>query len=175
MLPPVDEHPLTKRHRRAEFDCGEPALNDYLARFAMQAHQRGGAKTFVTCPTAEPTRILGYYTLAPASVAFPRVPPSLTKGLARHEVPMFRLARLAVDSSVQRQGLGQALLFAAGRRCRTVAQEIGGVALAIDAKSDRAAQWYAGFGAVRLHDAPMTLVLPLATISAQIEKAKNSD
>ena len=148
---------MTKRHRRAAFDCGEPALNEYLARFAMQAHQRGGAKTFVTCPTAEPTRILGYYTLAPASVAFARVPASLTKGLARHEVPMFRLARLAVDVSVQGQGLGQALLFAAGNRCLAVAEQVGGVALLIDAKSERAARWYAGFGAVQLEDAPMSL------------------
>jgi len=166
MLPPAAESPLTKAHRRAAFDCGEPALNDYLARFAMQAHQRGGAKTFVTCPKAAPTRILGYYTVAPASVAFARVPASVTKGLARHEVPMFRLARLAVDGSVQRQGLGQALLFAAGQRCLAVAQEVGGIALLIDAKSERAAGWYSGFGAVRLNDAPMTLVLPLATIAA---------
>jgi GNAT superfamily N-acetyltransferase len=175
MLAPVGEHPLTKRHRRAEFDCGEPALNEYLARFAMQAHQRGGAKTFVTCPQAEPTRILGYYTLAPASVAFARVPASVTKGLARHEVPMFRLARLAVDHSVQGQGLGQALLFAAGVRCLAVAEEVGGVALVIDAKSERAARWYAGCGAARLEDAPMTLVLPLATIAAEIEGARKAD
>ncbi len=171
MLPPVDEHPLTKRHRRAEFDCGEPALNEYLARFAMQGHQRGGAKTFVACPQAEPTRILGYYTLAPASVAFARVPAAVTKGQARHDVPMFRLARLAVDRSVQGQGLGQALLLAAGARCIAVAEEVGGVALVIDAKSERAARWYAGFGAVRLDDAPMTLVLPLATIAAENERA----
>lgn len=166
MFPPAEEHPLSKRHRRAEFDCGESALNDYLARFAMLAHHRGGAKTFVTCPKGEPTRILGYYTLAPASVAFARVPASVSKGLARHEVPMFRLARLAVDRSVQGHGLGQALLFAAAKRCLAVAQEIGGVALLIDTKSERAARWYAGFGAVRLDDAPMTLVLPLATVAA---------
>jgi len=171
MLPPVDEHPLTKRHRRTEFDCGEPALNEYLARFAMQGHQRGGAKTFVTCPRAEPTRILGHYTLAPASVAFARVPASVTKGLARHEAPMFRLARLAVDRTVQGQGLGQALLFAAGARCLAVAEEVGGVALVIDAKSERAARWYAGFGAVRLDDAPMTLIFPLATIATEIKRA----
>ncbi|HEX6002154.1 MAG TPA: GNAT family N-acetyltransferase [Hyphomicrobiaceae bacterium] len=167
MLPPVDEHSLTKRHRRGEFDCGEPALNDYLARFATQAHQRGGAKTFVVCPKAESTLILGYYSLAPACLAFARVPATVTKGLARHDVPMFRLARLAVDLSAQGMGLGQSLLILAGQRCIAVAQEVGGVALLIEAKSERAARWYAGFGAVRLDDAPMTLVLPLATLAAK--------
>ena len=58
-----------------------------------------------------------------------------------------------------------ALLIAAGRRCIAVAQEVGGVALLIDAKSDRAAQWYAGFGALRLEDAPLSLVLPLGIIA----------
>jgi hypothetical protein len=61
--------------------------------------------------------------------------------------------------------LGGALLIAAGRRCIAVAEEVGGVALLIDAKSDRAAQWYEGFGALRLEDAPLSLVLPLSTIA----------
>ena len=61
--------------------------------------------------------------------------------------------------------MGGALLIAAGRRCIAVAQEVGGVALLIDAKSDRAAQWYEGFGALRLEDAPLSLVLPLSTIA----------
>jgi hypothetical protein len=61
--------------------------------------------------------------------------------------------------------LGGALLIAAGRRCIAVAEEVGGVALLIDAKSDRAAQWYEGFGAIRLEDAPLSLVLPLSTIA----------
>ena len=61
--------------------------------------------------------------------------------------------------------LGGALLIAAGRRCLAVAQEVGGLALLIDAKSDRAAQWYEGFGALRLEDAPLSLVLPLGIIA----------
>jgi GNAT superfamily N-acetyltransferase len=79
---------------------------------------------------------------------------------------MFRLARLAVDVSVQGQGLGQALLFAAGDRCLAVAEQVGGVELLIDAKSERPARWYAGFGAVQFEDASMSLVLPLATMAA---------
>jgi hypothetical protein len=46
--------------------------------------------------------------------------------------------------------------------------EVGGVALVIDAKSDRVAGWYAGYGAVPLLDAPLTLLLPLATIEAAL-------
>jgi hypothetical protein len=69
---------------------------------------------------------------------------------------------------VQGQGLGGQLLLAAGRRCLRASVEVGGVALAIDAKSDRVVGWYASYGAVPLLDAPLTLLLPLATIEAAL-------
>ena len=50
-----------------------------------------------------------------------------------------------------------------------VAAEVGGVALLIDAKGEKAAKWYESFGAIRLADAPLTLVLPLKTIAQAIE------
>jgi GNAT superfamily N-acetyltransferase len=91
------------------------------------------------------------------------------RGLGCHEVPVYGLGRLAVAKSVQGRGLGSALLLAAGRRCLAVSAEFGGVALLIDAKSDRAAHWYEGYGAVRLADAPLTLLLLLKTIAAAIQ------
>jgi GNAT superfamily N-acetyltransferase len=167
-LPDWTEAPLAKHHDRKAFDCGEAALNDYLARYARQSHTSGGAKTFIASPRDEPSRVLGYYTLAPASLAYARAPSIVKRGLGRYEVPVFRLGRLAVDRSVQGQGLGGHLLLAAGRRCLAVAEQVGGVALLIDAKSERAAAWYQGYGAAALEDAPLTLILPLATIAAAI-------
>lgn len=152
-------------HDRASFDCGVPALNTYLARFARQNHEIGGAKTFVAVPIDEPTRVLGYYSISPASIVYDRVPNSVTKGLARHEVPAFRLGRLAVDRTVHGHGLGGQLLIAAGARALAVAAQVGGVALTIDAKDDRAAAWYQAYGAVPLLDDPHTLVLPLAMVA----------
>jgi hypothetical protein len=49
-----------------------------------------------------------------------------------------------------------------------VAAEVGGVALAIDAKDAGAAGWYERFGALRLIDDPLRLVLPLASIAAAV-------
>jgi GNAT superfamily N-acetyltransferase len=165
------EAPIGKVHDRKAFDCGEPELNIYLQRFARQNHESGGAKTFVGTPPGTAQRVLGYYTLSPASVDYARTPEVLRRGLGRYEVPVFRLGRLAVDLSVQGQGLGGSLLLAAGRRCLLVAEQVGGVALLIDAKSERAPVWYEGYGAVRLADAPLTLVLPLKTIALAIGSA----
>jgi len=163
------EEALSRRHDRAGFDCGVPALNEYLQRYARQNHESGGAKTFVTLAPEPPNTILGYYTIAPGAIDFGKVPDAAKKGLGRYEVPVFRLGRLAVSLARQGQGLGGELLIAAGERALAVAEAVGGVALAIDAKDDRAAQWYERFGALRLLDDPLKLILPLATIAAVLK------
>lgn len=162
---PWREEPIAKRHDRKGFDCGDVELNDYLGRFARQNHASGGAKTFVAVAPEEPTRVLGYYSLSPASIEFARVPIGLTHRLGRYEVPVFRLGRLAVSVALQGHGLGGELLLAAGERALLVAAEVGGIALAIDAKHARAAKWYERFGAIPLLDDPLKLILPLDVIS----------
>lgn len=165
-----DEAPIAKRHDRASFDCGDSDLNLYLQRYARQNHESGGAKCFVAAPADAPAGILGFYTLSPASLEYSRTPALAKKGLARYDVPVFRLGRLAVDKTVQGRGLGGALLLRAADRCLRVAEEVGGVALLIDAKNDRAARWYETYGALVLADAPLSLVLPLAVAAAALER-----
>jgi GNAT superfamily N-acetyltransferase len=164
------EEPVNKKHDRGAFDCGEEALNEFLRRHARKSHDAGGAKTFLAIDDGDGS-VLGYYSLCPASIEYARTPELAKRGLARHEVPGFRLARLAVDRKAQGRGLGGQLLLAAGRRCLMAAAEVGGVAVLIDAKNERVAKWYAGYGAVPLLDAPLTLVLPLATIEAALKSA----
>ena len=165
-----DEAPIAKRHDRASFDCGDSDLNLYLQRYARQNHESGGAKCFVAAPADAPAGILGFYTLSPASLEYSRTPALAKKGLARYDVPVFRLGRLAVDKTVQGRGLGGALLLRAADRCLRVAEEVGGVALLIDAKNDRAARWYETYGALVLADAPLSLVLPLAVAAPALER-----
>ena len=139
-------------------------------RHARQSHEKGGAKTFLAIDDGN-NKILGFYSLSPASIAYERTPDLVKKGLARSEVPVFRLGRLAVDLSVQGQGLGAQLLLAAGRRCLRVAAEAGGVALLIYTKNEGVAEWYASYGAVPLQDAPLSLLLPFKTIHAALAAA----
>jgi GNAT superfamily N-acetyltransferase len=164
------EEPIHKKHDQESFDCGEEALNEFLRRYARQSHELGGAKTFLAINDSSHKTILGFYTLSPASVEYARTPQLIRRGLGRHDVPGFRLARLAVDRRFQGQGIGGQLLLAAGKRCLLAATEVGGVVMVIDAKNERVAAWYAGYGAVPLLDAPLSLLLPLATIDAALKK-----
>ena len=61
------------------------------------------------------------------------------------------------------------MLFAAGERALAVAAEVGGIALVIDAKDDKAVRWYERFGALSLLDDPLTLVLSLSAIAEAIK------
>lgn len=167
-LPGWHEEPIAKRHDRTGFDCGDAELNDFLRRYARQGHEQGSAKTFLAIDDADPAKILGFYSVAPTSLGYERMPETMRRGLARHDVPGFRLARIATLKTLQGRGLGGQLLLAAGRRCLRAATEAGGVILLIDAKNERAAGWYADYGAVPLKDAPRSLVLPLATIETAL-------
>lgn len=170
-LPAWHEEPIAKSHNRKAFDCGQDALNRFLQHHARKSHIQGGAKTFVAVDTSNSKRLLGFYSLAPACVAFDQTPEPVRRSLARHDVPVFRLARLAVDRSMQGYGLGGQLLLAAGRRCILVASQVGGVALLIDAKNQSIVSWYAGYGAVPLLDQPLALLLPLDTIRQALSAA----
>jgi GNAT superfamily N-acetyltransferase len=164
------EESIGKHHDRSAFDCGDEALNLFLYRHARQNHDKGGAKTYLAISKVD-KKILGYYSLSPASIAYERAPEVIKRGLARYEVPLFRLSRLAINSSVQGHGLGGQLLLAAGQRCLLVAAQAGGVALLIDAKNERVAQWYVNYGAIPLLDAHLSLLLPFKTIHAALNAA----
>ena len=151
--------------------AARPTSTNISAATPGRTTSRAAPRPFVAVSPAEPARVLGFYSISPGAIAFSSVPATLTRRLGRYEVPVFRLGRLAIDRSVQGQGLGGDLLLAAGDRALAVAAEVGGVALAIDAKDEQAATWYERFGALRLLDDPLKLILPLATIAEAIATA----
>jgi GNAT superfamily N-acetyltransferase len=168
-VPAWSEEAITRKHDRSRFDCGDDDLNNFLLRYARQGHDQGASKTFLAIDD-NTKAILGFYSLAPGSVAYHRAPEIVQRGLARHEVPGFRLARIAINRAQQGQGLGGQLLLAAGKRCLMAAAVVGGTVLIIDTKNDRAASWYVSYGAVPLLDTERTLVLPLATIESLLKE-----
>jgi GNAT superfamily N-acetyltransferase len=146
-------------------------MNEFLHRYARQSHESGAAKTFLAIENADNNTILGFYSIAPGALAYADTPDTVRRGLARHDVPGFRLARIATDLRWQGQGLGGQFLVAAARRCLRAAAEVGGIVLIIDAKNDRAARWYTNYGAMPLSNRPLTLVMPLATFTADLRAA----
>jgi predicted N-acetyltransferase YhbS len=89
--------------------------------------------------------VIGYYSLAVGQIEYINAPERLRKGLARHPVPIMLLARLAVDKSWQKKGVGRALLRDAVLRTLQAAEIAGIRALAVHAKDDAARRYYEQF------------------------------
>lgn len=149
-------------HDRAAFRCGEPSLDEFLARYASQNHRSGLATTHVLVDDEQPAKILGYASVAMAEVRLESLQTEDQKRLPRYPLPALRLARLAVDATAQGQGHGEALLGFVIDRARTLrATEIGVCLVVVDALHERAAAFYENYGFRQTaHDA-LTLYLPL--------------
>lgn len=127
----------------AGFDCGQPALNQYLQRYALINQAAGMAHTYVCCDTRTlAPSVVAWYSLCVASVEPVAAPARLRRGVARHPVPVMLLARLAVDQRFQGQGLGRAILKDALLRTLQAADIAGIRALLVHAKDDDARRWY---------------------------------
>lgn len=130
---------LAAADRVDAFDCGQAALNQFLQRYALVNQKANSAQTYVCC---QGDAVVGFYSLAVGSVDPQTAPARVTKGLARHLVPVMILARLAVDVAHQRKGLGRALLKNALLRTAQAADIAGIRCLLVHAKDDAARLGY---------------------------------
>lgn len=152
---------LRPDHPLEEFDCGRDELNRYLLRYAWSNQQAGAAQTYIGLAG---DTIVGYHTLAVGHVMREDAPERLTKGLARHPVPVMLLARLAVDRRWQGQGIGKALLRDAMQRTLRAADIAGIRALAVHAKDAEARAFYQKFDFVPSPTDPMHLFILLKDV-----------
>ena len=151
--------PLGAHHRVTEFDCGAPALYEFLVHHALGSQQSGTARTFVATTAGQVA--VGYYSLAASQILYADAPARLQKGAPRHPIPVVLLARLAVDRAWQGRGLGAGLLRDAIIRVLTASEGVGVRALLVHAKDEAAKAFYERYDFTPLPGYPMHLVLLL--------------
>jgi GNAT superfamily N-acetyltransferase len=160
-----------EEHDEAEnFDCGDEPLNNYLKRHAWSNQERVSiGVSYVAVDEGAPRVVLGYFTLAMASVPRERFPKKYVRGLPPYDLPLILLARLAVERRFAGRGLGHALISEALRISLRVADEVGCRAIVTDAYRDRIG-WYARYGFVPIEGAaesgPQRMFLDLRTVRA---------
>jgi len=154
---------LQAHHDRQSFDCGHPALNQFLQRQARQNADRKVGVTHVAVSEAGDTKIRAYYTLVTRTVNADIIP---AKKLPAGDIGVVLLGRLAVDNSAKSAGLGRLCVLRAMVQVAHAADEIGIFALVLDAIDERARAWYLGldFGFETLLDDPNHLYLSVETI-----------
>lgn len=134
---------LEARHQLDSFDCGKPALNEWLLRHARQAQGSGSAKTFVV---ADDDRVVGYFSLTVGQVDTLEAPERIRKGMGQFPIPVVILARLAVSIQDQGKGIGFGMLQDAIRRTLLIAEQAGIRAMLTHPIDEEASSFYTRFG-----------------------------
>jgi predicted GNAT family N-acyltransferase len=156
--------PIHKKYQRDHFDCGYPALDDYIKKYAKQNHEKGIAKTFVAIEDSTSLKVDGFYTLSASTIEFESLPDSSQKGLPAYPIPAILIGKLAVDSAAKGQGLGTELLVDALLRAVKASQDVAVFAVRVDAIDSTARDFYLKYEFIPFQDQPLSLFLPIKTI-----------
>jgi predicted GNAT family N-acyltransferase len=167
---PLRFEPFDKaRHDREHFDCGVPALDEYLKTKLGQHGKRGLTRGYVLA--SHDGKLAGYFTLAASRITVSVIPDG--HGFpAKMPLPTTLIGRLAVDLKLRGQGLGGALLVEALRVAVKVSETIASAAIAGDAKDEPARAFYAKYGFEGLTDDRLHMYLPMAIARALVQERK---
>ncbi|WP_108518702.1 GNAT family N-acetyltransferase [Bradyrhizobium algeriense] len=154
--------PLTAEHNLSGFDCGEPALNDWLRHRALKNESRF-SRTYVVC---EGNRAVAYFCISAGAVERAAAPGKVRRN-APDTIPVSIIGRLAVSRDHAGKGLGADILADALRRIAVASQSIGIGAVLVHAKDEAAKRFYircAEF--IEYPEDSRTLFLPIETVVA---------
>lgn len=154
--------PLSAAHDLSGFDCGEPALNDWLQKRALQNESRF-SRTYVVCAGK---RVVAYVSISAGSVERAAAPGKIRRN-APDTIPVSLIGRLAVSRDRAGQGLGADMLADALRRIAIASQSIGIGAVLVHAKDDAAKRFYMKCAEFIEHPADSRILfLPIETVVA---------
>ena len=137
--------PLGKHHDRARFSCGQPDLDNWFRLRASQDEKRNVARVFVA--VTPDLGIVGFYSLSSLSLALESLPEEVAHKLPRYDaIPAALIGRLARDERVRGQGVGELLVADAIQRILGAGRSIAVFAIVVDAKDERAVEFYKAFG-----------------------------
>lgn len=163
LLPPVA---LSGAHDLSAFDCGEPALDDWLRQRALRNESRF-SRTYVVCSGST---VIAYYCISAGAIERGMAPAKVRRN-APANVPVSVIGRLAVDRTFAGKGLGADMLADALQRIAIASQSIGIGAVLVHAKDDAAKRFYlrcAEF--IEYPQDSRTLFLPIETVLAAFSR-----
>jgi hypothetical protein len=143
--------PLGKHHDRARFSCGQPDLDDWFRLRASQDEKRNVARVFVA--VTPDLGVVGFYSLSSLSLALESLPEELAHKLPRYDA--IPAGELLLADAVQR-------ILGAGR-------SIAVFAIVVDAKDERAVEFYRAFGFRVFPLQPKRLFLLTVTAAAGLQ------
>lgn len=162
------------RHDRGRFDSGEPALDDWLRRYAGQNRRRDTAATWVVATPDD--RVVAFASLAMTAIDRGSAPSAVARQ-APDPVPALLLGRLAVDRGHAGLGVGTALVAHVLATAVEINAKAACRAVVVTALHERARRWWERLGFRPFHpDDPTDTDLYLLTseIEATLETLRQA-
>lgn len=166
MGPFVSER-LATHHDLTGFHSGVDALDRWLVNHATHAQSMRTAQTFVWHGGDD--LVVGYFSLAAHLVIRADLPQKVGRG-SPNSIPAILLARLALDVTLQGDGLGGELLWDALTRARVASDIAAARLVVVDAISSQAAAFYQRHGFAGIPDHPHRLVQKMSDIAAALDQ-----
>ena len=152
--------PLAGHHNTEGFACGTESLDNWLKRRALKNQTQGASRTYVVCVD---NRVVAYYAQASGAVLASEATGRLRRNMP-DPIPVVVLGRLAVDSSINGQGFGRALIRDACLRVMQAADTIGIRGMTVQALSEEAKLFYEHLGFEPSPIDPRLLMITLADL-----------
>ena len=162
---PFISEALAEHHLLERFTSGNDALDIWLLNHARHAQSMRTARTFVW-HTGDQV-VIAYFSLAAHLVVRAELPPRVARG-SPDAIPAVLLARLALDRSLHKQGLGGELLLDALSRAVQASEVAAARLLVVDAIDEAAAAFYEHHGFVAVPGNRQRLVQKISDIAAAI-------
>ena len=155
---------LAPTHDVGAFACGNADIDDYLHHRAQTEQALSLCQVYVMVDAH--LKVWAYGTLSPISV---RIEGELLKAVGLTQAPYkaiggYLLGRLGVDKTLQKGGVGKAIVARLAKIAAQQRQVTGGVFLAVDPKEEWLVAWYETLGFNRLDPRFRRLVLPLSSV-----------
>ena len=150
---------LEENHDLSTFACGNVELDTWLRVHARPATGQG-TRTFVVVDDHDD--VVGYFAILPHVLDREDAPPKIARGAPR-QIPAVLLAKLALSSALQGEGLGSELLVRALHTIVDAARVAGGRLIVVDAIDDAAAAFYRHHDFAPLPNRADRLVMKLST------------
>lgn len=152
---------LGQAHDLSAFRCGNAALDRWLIEAAHQAAANRTARTFVWL---DRNRVVGYYSLAAHHIEREMLTHRIGRG-SPDTIPAVLLGKLALDTDLHGQHLGEGLLVDALERVLKATEQVAARSVVVDAIDEQAVSFYEKFGFLRTGSTSSRLVRKLSDIA----------
>lgn len=159
--PPIKLTPIDPSISNTGFCCGAKSVNDYLRKEAWDKHESGQHRvTYASLPNG--AAVCGYYSLAAATEELGKLPGRYHIFGGGNHFACMQLVWLGVDSTLQRNGIGKALVGRVIETFASVGVQIGLPHLILVPIDDDIKDFYGSFG-FQEYDGGNKMFLPLQT------------